>query len=90
MTFDFHGCVGVVALSWFLVGDPGSLGSGPGSTMHCTDVQGVEPLNATLPSPLTVHSRSAELVTPMLCLQVNTSFRLVEYHDFYDVVMNSC
>ena len=57
--------------------DPGSLGFGPGSTPHDTDVQRVESLTDTLPSPVIVHSLSAKLVAPQLCLQVNISFHLV-------------
>ncbi|CAL8296354.1 unnamed protein product [Lota lota] len=50
--------------------DPGSLGSGPGSTPHGIDVERVESLTDTLPSPVIVHSFSLKLVLSHLLLQL--------------------
>ena len=55
--------------------DHGSPGSGPGSSPHGPDVQRVESLTDTLPSPVIDHSHSATLVASQL--QVNISFHLV-------------
>ncbi|CAL8371969.1 unnamed protein product [Boreogadus saida] len=45
---------------------PGSPGSGPGSSPHGPDVQRVESLTDTLPSPVIDHSHSAKLVASLL------------------------
>ncbi|CAL8397194.1 unnamed protein product [Gadus morhua 'NCC'] len=58
---------GVVAgAGSLLTMDPGSLGSGPGSSPHGPDVQRVESLSDTLPSPVIDHSHSATLVASQL------------------------
>ncbi|CAL8294169.1 unnamed protein product [Merluccius merluccius] len=50
--------------------DPGSLASGPGSTLHGTGVERVGNLTGTLPSPVIVHSFSLKLVLSQLLLQL--------------------
>ena len=77
MKFDIHGCAGVVVAGAgsLLTMDPGSPGSGPGSSPHGPDVQRVESLTDTLPSPVIDQSHSAKLVASQL--QVNISFHLV-------------
>ncbi|CAL8364047.1 unnamed protein product [Arctogadus glacialis] len=58
---------GVVAgAGSLLTMDPGSPGSGPGSSPHGPDVQRVESLTDTLPSPVIDHSHSAKLVASQL------------------------